>query len=289
MLLRKVAKDFVIAASYPLVSALAGRPPKRISAVMRVKNEVEFLKQSINSIIDLVDELVIVDNCSTDGSADVIAEFSRRFPQKVKALSYPHRIARYGEEMVMLAATRRGKKSPSFLPNFYNWTTAQCTGPYILKWDGDTIATDALASTLKRFRQSRTQILWHAGINLHADRTCYIAGRPLEDMEPRLFYRPLSTYNYYLGYCETLWSPYLRHYSSFYEQEPEPLYFHMKFCKVDRFSNMSNDIQIREMALSGRGDPLPEYLMEQINRLGLGAKPPLRQGQVETFECRVNG
>jgi len=278
VLLRKVAKDCAVAAGFPLAYALAGRPPKKISAVMRIKNEIEFLEQSIKSVIDLVDELVIVDNCSTDGSADVIADIASRSPKKVKALSYPYNIARYGEEMLMLAASKGGKKSPSYLPNYYNWTTAQCAGPYILKWDGDTIATDALAPALERFRQSKMQILSHTGINLHPDRTCYIAGRPLESMEPRLFYRPLSTYNCYTHF-ETLWSPYLWHYRSFLEDAPEPLYFHMKFCKADRFSNISTSLQISEQALSGRGDPLPAYLLEQVSRLGIGVTPPPLQAQ----------
>jgi glycosyltransferase involved in cell wall biosynthesis len=269
VLLRKVARECAVVAGFPLACALAGRPPKKISAMMRVKNEAEFLERSINSVIDLVDELIIVDNCSVDGTADIIADFSSRFPKKVKAFDYPHRIARYGEETLMLAATKEGKKSPSFLPNYYNWCAARCTGPYILKWDGDTIATNALATTVEQFRQSTMQILCHTGINLHPDRTCYVGGRPLEDMEPRLFFKPFSTYNNYLGYVETLWSPYIFHYPSFLKIEPEPLYFHMKFCKKDKFSNMSEDLQIREAALSGRGDPLPEYLREQVGRLGL--------------------
>ena len=60
--------------------------------MMRVKNEAEFLERSINSVIDLVDELVIVDNGSEDGSADVIADFSSRFPKKVKAFHYPYTV-----------------------------------------------------------------------------------------------------------------------------------------------------------------------------------------------------
>src|SRR5262245_27378235 len=105
MLLRKIARRCAIVAGFPLAHALAGRPPKKISAVMRVKNEFEFLERSINSVIDLVDELVIVDNCSVDGSDGIIADFSNRFPKKVKSFSYPHKIARYGEEMLALAAT----------------------------------------------------------------------------------------------------------------------------------------------------------------------------------------
>jgi len=269
MSLRQLAKQCAIATGYPIAYALAGRPPKKISGIMRVKNEVEFLQKAIDSVIDLVDELIIVDNDSVDGSGDVIEDVSRRFPAKVKSYRYPHKIARYGEETLQLAATKDGKKSPSYLPNFYNWSTALCNHPYVLKWDGDTIATDALAPALERFRQSMTQILCHTGINLHPDRTSYIAGRPLEDTEPRLFYKRFSTYNSYKGYCETFKSPYLYHYPSFFETDPEPLYFHMKFCKADRFSNMSNDLQMREESLAGRGDPLPDYLKEQVIRLGL--------------------
>ena len=269
MLLHKTAKRCLIVAGLPLAHALAGRPPKKISAIMRVKNEAEFLERSINSVIDLVDELVIVDNCSEDGSDSIIADFSNRFPKKVKSFSYPHKIARYGEEMLILAATKDGKKSPSYLPNYYNWSTGLCAEPYILKWDGDTVATNALATALERFRQSRKQILCHTGINLHPDRTSYISGRPLEDTEPRLFFKRFSKYNSYKGWCETFSSPYLWHFTSFVEFEPEPLYFHLKFCKADRFSNMSTDLQNKEAALSMRGDPLPQYLQEQVSRLGL--------------------
>jgi len=267
--LRKIARACAVVAGYPVAYALAGRPPKKISAVMRIKNEEEFLERSVNSIIDLVDELVFIDNCSTDRSPEIIADFCARYPAKVKAFNYPHKIARYGDEMLKLGATKKGRKSPSFLPNYYNWSTAQCAGPYVLKWDGDTIATKALAPVLQRFRQSKMQILCHTGINLHADRTCYIAGRPLEDMEPRLFYKLFSTHDHYKEYCETFWSPYAWHYPSYCEFEPEPLYFHMKFCKTDRFSNMSADMQMKEKALSERGDPLPQDLRDQVISLGL--------------------
>ncbi|MFM9847915.1 MAG: glycosyltransferase [Hyphomicrobiaceae bacterium] len=266
---RQLAKQFAIAAAYPILRVFAGRPPKKISAMLRVKNEIEFLERSIKSVVDSVDELVVVDNLSTDGSADVIANLSKLHPDKIRAYNYPHEMARYGEEMEKLAAMPNGMKSPSFLPNFYNWCADKCTCPYILKWDGDTIATKALAPTLDRFRHSNKQALWHTGVNLHADRASFIAGRPFEDMEPRLFYKRFSTYNNYLGYCEALWSPYVFNYPSFIEKEFEPLYFHMKWCKIDRYSNMSNNLQISHAALSGRGAPLPEYLREQVNSLGL--------------------
>jgi glycosyltransferase involved in cell wall biosynthesis len=266
---RQAVRQCAIVVGYPVAHVAAGRPPKRITAMMRVRNEVEFLEKSINSVIHHVDDMVIVNNCSDDGTAAIIADFVSRFPGKIQAFDYPHRIARYGDETLQLAATREGKRSPSFLPNYYNWCAAKCDCPYILKWDGDTVATAALVTALERFRSSKKQILWHTGVNLHPDRMSYIAGRPLEDMEPRLFYKRFSFYNNYLGYVETLWSPYKYLYPSFSEKEAEPLYFHMKFCKHDRFSNMSRDLQLREMAMSDRGAPLPEYLREQVVKLGL--------------------
>jgi glycosyltransferase involved in cell wall biosynthesis len=274
MFFRRAAKRTLIAAGTPFAYALAGRPPKRISALIRVKNEVQFLERSIRSVMDLVDEVVIVDNCSTDGSEHVIADFSNRYPKKVKSFNYPHKVARYGEEMLQLGKTKAGRQSPSFLPNYYNWSTALCASPYVLKWDGDTIATAALAGVLERFRRSKTQILSHTGINLHPDLTCYIAGRPLEDMEPRLFFRRFSKYNHYKEYCETFWSPYFWWYTSLAEIELEPLYFHMKFCKTDRFSNMSEDLQKAELAMSGRGAPLPQYLLRQVSDIAASDASP---------------
>jgi glycosyltransferase involved in cell wall biosynthesis len=267
---RRAVRHCAMAFGYPIARVVAGRPPKRITAMMRVRNEVEFLEKSINSIIDHVDDMVIVDNCSEDGSTAVIANFVSRFPVKIQAFRYPHSIARYGEETLRLASTKEGKRSPSFLPNYYNWCVAKCSGPYILKWDGDTVATDALATAIERFRRSTKQILWHTGVNLHSDRISYIAGRPFEWMEPRLFFKRLSSYRVkYPAYVESLWSPYGYLYPSFSEREPEPLYFHMKFCKRDRFSNMSRDLQLREEAISDRGEPLPKYLRDQVISLGL--------------------
>ena len=236
--------------------------------MLRVKNEIEFLEPSIKSIVHLVDELIVVDNLSDDGSTELIERLVKLYPDRIRMFSYPHQLARYGDEMEKLAATADGRKSTSFLPNFYNWCANKCSHPYILKWDGDTIAANALAPTLERFRTSKKQVLWHTGVNIHPDRVSYIAGRPLENMEPRLYFRKFATYNNYLRYCEALWSPYAFHYPSFIEKEPEPLYFHMKFCKQDRFSNMSDNLQKREEAASSRGNPLPEYLREQVSKLG---------------------
>jgi glycosyltransferase involved in cell wall biosynthesis len=266
---RKIVRPLVLAGGRPIAAALAGRPPKRLSAMFRVKNEEEYLARAIESIVDLVEEVVIVDNGSDDASPQIIADFCRRYPGKVKSFSYPHRIARYGDEHIELARTWAGRRSPAFLPNYYNWCRARCSQPYILKWDGDTVATDALAPTLRAFRQSRSQILWYTGINLHESREYFISGRPLEDVEPRLFYKPFSHYGNYLGYVEQLWSPYGTLFSEYSEYIREPLYFHLKFCKRQRFTNISDNLKEREQRFSSQGDALPPEFKRQVVSLGL--------------------
>lgn len=262
-------KPFVAKAAWPLAAALAGRPPKRISAMLRVKNEEEYLARAISSIVDHVDELVVVDNLSEDRTPDIIAEAQARNPTKVKSFVYPHQIARYGEENIQLASTAKGRRSPAFLPNFYNWCAARCSHPYILKWDGDTVATAALGPALREFRSSRYQVLWHTGVNLHESRERFIQGRPLEDLEPRLFYRRFSHYENALGYCEGLWSPYLYLFTDFSQRVTEPLYFHLKYCKQQRFSNVSVDIRQHDERISTPGDTLPAELQRQVVELRL--------------------
>jgi hypothetical protein len=162
--------------------------------------------------------------------------------------------ALHGTERRLCSLPQRGRGGNLLRSlNYYNWCVKKCSGPYILKWDGDTVATAALARSLERFRGSTKQILWHTGVNLHSDRMSYIAGRPLEWMEPRLFFKRFSFYKNYPAYVESLWSPYTYLYPSFSEREPEPIYFHMKFCKRDRFSKMSRDLHLNEEANSDRG------------------------------------
>jgi hypothetical protein len=122
---------------------------------------------------------------------------------------------------------------------------------------------------LDAFRGSSTQVLWHSGANVHESRTHLVRGRPYEDVEPRLYYRRFAHYGLSLGYVETLWSPYLMMFDEYSERVNAPLYLHMKFCKRQRFSNVSVDRQLLEEGLSQQGDELPAGLRDQVKALGL--------------------
>ena len=223
------------------VLSLSRPRTKAISAMMRVRNEEEYLLPSVLSIIDIVDEVVIVDNLSDDQTPMIIKYLSRRYPTKVRRYSYPYRVARPGSENSALAATPAGKRSPALLANFYNWCLCRCTHAYALKWDGDMVAGPDLERALRIFRQSRDQVVCLSGGNVHPSFGCYIADdatySSIDHYEPRLFARRFARYADYGGACETLYSPYRgAEWSSVYE----PLtYVHLKYCKREPVANNS--------------------------------------------------
>lgn len=244
--------------------------PRRISAMVRVRNEEEFLDPAIRSIVDLVDEVVIIDNMSDDSTPRIIADLVRDYPGKVKSFVYTHAIARYGVENEQLAASPGGLESPRLLANFYNWCLSKCSNLFILKWDGDTIATAAMGRMLDKFRKGRALFVWHTGANLHADGVSLVAGRPYEVSEPRLFFRRFAYYDNSLGYCEALQSAYVRHTGERYiERCQEPVYVHMKFCKTDKFTNLSADRRSMEQDNDRSGEVPPRVVMDAIKAWNL--------------------
>lgn len=255
---------FVKNVEKPFVALAAYRGPKTISAMLRVKNEEEFLREAILSIIPHVEEVVIIDNNSTDTTPQIIADLAAEFPQKIRCFNYPYQVARYGEENQRLASTREGRNSPALLKNFYNWCVNRCRHPFILKWDGDTIATKAFAEALRTFKNSPKQALWITGANLHPNRTHLIEGKPYEEIEPRLFFRRLAFYDNSLGYCETLRSPYIGKFIEYSEFVNEPAYIHMKFCKRDRYLHMSRNLQDKMRQIDNEGDPVDAALMNDL-------------------------
>lgn len=118
-----------------------------LSVMYRVKNEAKLIEGSILSLIDLADQIVIVDNASSDDTPSIVASLRNKHPlgNKIELYSYPFEVARCGQEHAQTAAN-----SVHSLPYFYNWALGQCTRRMVLKWDGDMIFTSD-AELRKRF------------------------------------------------------------------------------------------------------------------------------------------
>jgi glycosyltransferase involved in cell wall biosynthesis len=93
----------------------------KLSAYMVIKDEIAFLNDSIKSFVDEVDEVIIVDTGSTDGSWECAEEWQKLIPSKF-------RIHKFEMKGFDLSEAR-------------NYAMSLCTGDWILVVDGDEIWT----------------------------------------------------------------------------------------------------------------------------------------------------
>jgi len=92
--------------------------PQGISVIMRVKDEVDWIRPSIQSIKGIADEIVIVDNGSTDGTYEILQEMA-------------------DIEKGLMKLWRRPDLDHCALSNF---ALDQTTFRWVFRWDGDMVA-----------------------------------------------------------------------------------------------------------------------------------------------------
>ena len=256
----------IAAARTALLRGAAWLWPRRISVMMRVRNEEEFLAAAVGSIIDAVDEVVIVDNASSDATPAVIEALREAHPRKVVAHRYPHAIARVGAETWRLHATSGGA-SPHLSGVYYNWCLHRCTRPYVLKWDGDMLATSTVHRALEAWRRGGPPLLLMHGANVHPDGLHLAAARSSDHAalvarqgapsiprwvgvmtydhpEPHLFPRFGARYDHRAGFTQSLASPFLepRVRATMRAEEAGVSYLHLKLLKRDPYANYSVDL-----------------------------------------------
>ena len=109
-----------------------------LTSVLRVKNEARNLPWVLPPMLEAVTRVVLVDNRSDDGTADVARETAERcgLADRLTVTSYDVDVARAGVENL-----RTPPDSPRSLTHFYNWSFSHVRTAYSMKWDGDMVLT----------------------------------------------------------------------------------------------------------------------------------------------------
>lgn len=95
-----------------------------LSVVLSVHNEEKLLEEALKSMKDLADEIVVVDNESTDKTVQIVKKYTKRI--------YEH------------------KNTPNFLNSPKNYGFSKATGDWILSLDADERVTPELAEQIRR-------------------------------------------------------------------------------------------------------------------------------------------
>lgn len=108
----------------------------KFSAVVNCFNEEDFIAVAIKSISKYADEIVVVDNCSTDRTVEIVSELISHeyLSNKIKLFSLD---------------------KPMQLADVRNFALTKATNEWVIKWDGDFCAfsdDDELSSNCESFQ-----------------------------------------------------------------------------------------------------------------------------------------
>ena len=140
--------------------------PLKVSVFMMTYNHETFIGQAIESVLAQETpfdwELVVGEDCSTDGTRAVVQEYCARFPDKIRLLPGDRRIGQ--------------------MPNFAR-TIKACRGEYIAKLEGDDYWTDP-----KKMEKQVQFLDAHPDTVLH-----YMNAVAFDDGHPRCIRLPRDT------------------------------------------------------------------------------------------------
>jgi glycosyltransferase involved in cell wall biosynthesis len=146
-----------------------------VSAIIRLKNEEDFLELALASIEPFFDEFIVVYNGCTDRTPEIVEGFAAANEKRVKAFHYVPEVFPQGSEM----QRRLPANDVNSLVHYYNFALSKATRQVCAKWDGDMIAApQPFRQVMDRLRSARNSMLarwtspwtagfwWYSGVNL---------------------------------------------------------------------------------------------------------------------------
>ena len=215
-----------------------------ISLIIRAKNEEKNIKICIESVVDLVDEIIFVNNNSTDNTLQIIEELELKY-KNIKVYNYFINVNRVGIEHEN--ALKVNDKNT--LGNFYNWCLFKSTKKNVIKWDADFICIrnnfKQMVNDYKiRFKNNK-YALWFSGYTLFINKYNKYINLKSYYNEFRLF-SYLNDFKWYDGDLCEFNEPYIQT----CEEKIKilyPIFYEMKRTDLDEFNSRSSLIDKRDL------------------------------------------
>lgn len=242
-----------------------------ISLFARLKNSQDYLEESIESHIHIVDEIVLVDNNSDDRTQEICQKMRDKYPDKVKYYPYTPKVYVYGHEKW----SEIPNDSVASMAYYYNWTLSKTTYKYVAKLDDDMVVFDdqllkSRISQIKKHGSLQLEIFPQINISIRNNRLMI----PMEwtskilplfgwlYLDHGIF--PISEKTYFVRWatCEVFLFPFWFHI--------HPLsIFHLKWMKKNAGTTLYEwEVKKAAYNLMTRGEfiPLPTSLREKLSK-----------------------
>jgi glycosyltransferase involved in cell wall biosynthesis len=219
---------------------------KGISLIIRAKNEEKNIELCLNSVIDLVDEIIFVDNKSTDLTYNIVKSYSDKF-NKIKLYQYNIDVNKVGIEHQNAIKNN----NPNTLGTFYNWCLSKSTKNNIFKWDADFICLRnnfiQLVDIYNLKEREDKFAIWFTGCTLFENNNNYYINPSSFYNEYRIFsYK--NNFSWYDGEVCEYTEPYLETCPINKKHRYEfPLFYELKRTSMDEFKERSSLIDNRDI------------------------------------------
>jgi glycosyltransferase involved in cell wall biosynthesis len=216
-----------------------------LSLIIRAKNEELNIEQCIESVIDLVDEIIFVDNGSTDNTYQLVKDYTSIY-SKIKLYSYNIAVSKVGVEHK--AALESENKNT--LGTFYNWCLSKATFNNVFKWDADFICIRNNFQNMIDLYNLRLRTdkfaLWCTGKTLFENNGLYYYNHSSFYNEFRVFsYK--NNFKWYDGEVCEYTEPYLMQLHMQKYHYNYPVFYEIKRTSLDEFANRSSMIDSRDI------------------------------------------
>ena len=169
-----------------------------ISWVARLKNAEHFLEKCMESYVQYLDELILVDNMSTDRTQEICKKLQKKYPDKIKYYQYPHQVCPPGKENANVPSN-----SIHSLAYYYNRSFSKTKYSHVVKVDDDNLMITekwkVICSESKNKFKNRYNIYWWLNITTDDNwNFCIMKWEEYSGLFWDHWVYPVSPYTYYV-------------------------------------------------------------------------------------------